>query len=56
MVPDEQNDLIFFKVYENYKVIADDFCSIIGYLKENTLLMITCEDKSAAGEQMRQKS
>jgi len=37
MVPDEQNDLIFFKVYENYKVIADDFFSIIGYLLKKTL-------------------
>ena len=49
MVSDAQDELIFFKVYGNYKVSADDFGSITGYLKENTMLMITCEDESAEG-------
>ena len=49
MVSNIWNELISFKVYGNYKIKADNFDSIIGYLKENTLLMITCEDESPEG-------
>ncbi len=49
MITDKHNELISFKVYGNYKISADDFSSISGYLKENSLLMITCEDEAAEG-------
>ena len=49
MITNEQDELDIFKVYGNYKISADDFGSLIGYLKENSILMITCEDESAEG-------
>lgn len=49
MVSNVRDELISFKVYGNYKISTDDFGSIIDYLKENTLVMITCEDESAEG-------
>ena len=49
MVSNVRDELISFKVYGNYKVNADGFDSITEYLKENTLLMITCEDESPEG-------
>lgn len=48
-ITDQNNNLISFKVYENCKIPADEFVSIADNLKENTLVMITCEDESVDG-------
>ena len=55
----EDNDRIFiagsdkelyaYKVYGNYKIAADDFAAVAGFVHENTLILITCEDESAEG-------
>ena len=46
---DANNRLYPYEISGNYKIAADGFASIAGYLGENTLVMITCEDEAAAG-------
>ncbi len=46
---DADNRLYPYKISGNYKIDADGFASIAGYLGENTLVMITCEDEAASG-------
>ena len=46
---DEKNKLYMYKISGNYKIDADSFSSIAGYLSENTLVMITCEDEAVSG-------
>ncbi len=46
---DENNEMQSFKIYANYKISYDGFATIIDNLKENSLVLITCEDESAEG-------
>ena len=46
---DANNRLYPYEISGNYKIDADGFASIAGYLGENTLVMITCEDEAASG-------
>ena len=49
MITDAGNNSRFYKVYGNYKVASNDFASIAGELRENALVLITCEDESLEG-------
>ncbi len=46
---DSYNNLYPYKISGNYKINADGFASIAGDLRENTLVLITCEDEAASG-------
>lgn len=48
-VTDAGQNIQSFKVYGNYKIASDGFASIADDLKENALVLITCEDESASG-------
>lgn len=48
-IQDGENAIYSYSVYGNYKIPADGFASIMGNLKENSLVLITCEDESVEG-------
>lgn len=48
-ITNENNDLQSFKVYANYKVSSREFVTILDDLKENSLVLITCEDEAVEG-------
>ncbi|MBR6088991.1 MAG: S8 family serine peptidase, partial [Anaerolineaceae bacterium] len=49
MITDSEGNMQLYSVYENNKIPADAFASIADKLKNNTLVLITCEDESADG-------
>ena len=49
MITDARNNSSIFKVYGNYKIASNGFESLADELRENALVMITCEDESAEG-------
>ena len=54
-ITDADQTLKSFKVYGNYKIPTDGFSAISGFLKENTLVLITCEDESVDGEYINRR-
>lgn len=49
IVTDDQNSMQMYHVYGNYKIASDAFASIAGNVRENALVLITCEDESVDG-------
>lgn len=49
MVTDARNDLQMYRVYGNYKIASNAFYSVAGNIRENALVLITCEDESMDG-------
>ncbi len=49
MITDAGNNSRFYKVYGNYKVASDGFASIADEVRDNALVLITCEDESPEG-------
>ena len=49
MITDTAGKRMIYSVYGNYKIPADGFASIASDLRENTLVLITCEDESVTG-------
>ena len=49
MITDAGNNAIIYKVYGNYKIASDGFASVADELRENALVLITCEDESVDG-------
>ena len=49
MITDAGNNTRFYKVYGNYKVASNGFASIADEVRENALVLITCEDESPEG-------
>ena len=49
MVSGSGNDMQTYRVYGNYKIASDGFASIASEVRENALVLITCEDESVDG-------
>ena len=49
MITDQRGTMQTWHVYQSAKVPADGFAKIAGDVKENALVLITCEDESADG-------
>ena len=49
MISDRDGGLLTWQVYGNHKIPADGFASIAGEVRENALVLITCEDESIDG-------
>ena len=49
MVTDARNGMQMYRVYGNYKIASNAFASIAGNVRENALVLITCEDESVDG-------
>ena len=49
MITDSRGTMQAWHVYRNAKIPADGFGRIAGYVKENSLVLITCEDESSDG-------
>ena len=49
MVTDARNGMQMYRVYGNYKIAADGFASVAEKVRENALVLITCEDESVDG-------
>lgn len=49
MVTDADNTMRIYRVYGSYKIAANGFASIAEDLRENMLVLITCEDESVSG-------
>ncbi len=49
MIVDSRGVMQTWRVYESVKIPADGFSSIAGDVKENALVLITCEDESPDG-------
>ena len=49
MVTKKDGSLLRYTVYGNYKIAADDFASVAGELRQNSLVLITCEDEAPDG-------
>lgn len=49
MITDYNGEMLTYHVYGSEKVPADGFSRIAGELKENALVLITCEDESPDG-------
>ena len=49
MVTDARNGIQMFRVYGNYKIDSNAFASVAGNVRENALVLITCEDESVDG-------
>ena len=49
MLTDEDGVMQIWHVYQNAKIPADGFAGIAGGIKDNALVLITCEDESAGG-------
>ena len=41
--------MLTYKVYGNYKIASDGFAEIADNVRENALVLITCEDESVNG-------
>ena len=49
MITDARNGMQIYRVYGNYKIASNAFASVAGNVRENALVLITCEDESANG-------
>ncbi len=49
MVTDARSNMQTYRVYGNYKIASDGFAGIADAVKENALVLITCEDESIDG-------
>ena len=49
MVSGSGNDMQTYRVYGNYKIASDGFASIASEIRENALVLITCEDEAVGG-------
>ena len=49
MITDADNAMRIYRVYGIYKIASNGFASIAEDLRENALVMITCEDESVSG-------
>ena len=49
MITDEDNMMRIYRVYGNYKITSNNFASVAGNVRENALVLITCEDESVEG-------
>lgn len=49
IISDSDNEMRMFRVYGNYKIASDGFASVASDLKEDALVLITCEDESLSG-------
>ena len=49
MVTDEDGTMLRYSVYGNYRIASDDFDSLAGELRSDSLVLITCEDESIDG-------
>ena len=49
MVTDARNGIQMFRVYGNYKIASNAFASVAENVRENALVLITCEDESVDG-------
>ena len=49
MVTDARNNMQTYQVYGNYKIASDGFAEIADEVRENALVLITCEDESVEG-------
>ena len=49
MVSGSGNDMQTYRVYGNYKIASDGFASIASEVRENALVLITCEDEAVDG-------
>ncbi len=49
MVTDADNTMRIYRVYGSYKIASNGFASIAEDLRENVLVLITCEDESVSG-------
>ena len=49
LLTDARDNLQAYKVYGNYQIASDGFASIAEEVRENALILITCEDESVDG-------
>lgn len=49
LLADARDNLQVYKVYGNYQIASDGFASIAEEVRENALVLITCEDESVDG-------
>ena len=49
MMVSSGNDMQTYRVYGNYKIASDGFASIASEVRENALVLITCEDEAVDG-------
>lgn len=49
MVTDTRNNMQTYRVYGNYRIASDGFAEIADAVRENALVLITCEDESVDG-------
>ena len=49
LITDEANNIRMYRVYGNYKIPADRIDGVDSYLRDNALVLITCEDESEEG-------
>lgn len=49
MVTDTRDGMQMYRVYGNYKIASNAFASIAEDVRENALVLITCEDESVDG-------
>lgn len=49
MITDAGNNARIYKVYGNYKVASNGFASVADKVRENALVLITCEDEAVEG-------
>ena len=49
MISDKRDNLRVYQVYGSYKIASAGFADIAAEVKENALVLITCEDESVNG-------
>ena len=49
MVSGMDEAMLVYEVYGNYKIASDGFADIAAEVRENAMVLITCEDESAEG-------
>ena len=49
MITDAGNNARIYKVYGNYKIASNGFSSVANELRQNALVLITCEDEAMDG-------
>lgn len=49
MINNLRDQMQMYKVYGNYKIASDGFASLASDLKDNALVLITCEDEALTG-------
>ena len=55
MITDSRGMIQTWHVYESAKIPADGFSRIAGDVKENALVLITCEDESPDGSYLNRR-